>query len=389
MIGGKNADIIMTKPKLIIDYNCEVPELLADLADHDFWDFGKEQFDPDAVYVIGRTTMETHQAQIREFIAQGARVVFSNPAEGSETMYGQFYHLGIKDLVDNHQLSVLSGGDIEPGINNYNLDNFALKLSYFDENIEAMSRSPEIFEKTAKPYTFLFLNGRIRTHRKWMLARLRDMGILEGSLYTNLHERNAARGGMRCLTADGRDLMLEAEPIQYLPAEYEVDRYRSRITRPTQERNVKYHLFTCAGHAEWGEAYIKPEPYIDTYFSVVSETVFQTEYVFRTEKIWKPIIMGHPFVAISTPGFYKQLHDLGFRTFPTVFDEQFDSVSDDEQRAEQIAQAIKRTVDGDLPAALAECRAACEHNQQRYLEYSAQLKQQFPEQFTKWIEQTV
>jgi hypothetical protein len=51
-------------------------------------------------------------------------------------------------------------------------------------------------------------------------------------------------------------------------------------------------------------------PYIDTYFSVVTETIFDYPYTFRTEKIWKPMIMGHPFVAAANRGYYRDLHSV-------------------------------------------------------------------------------
>jgi hypothetical protein len=376
---------MLTTHKLLIDYNCEVPELLAPLAHSDFFDFGKEEFDVNATYIVGRTTVAEHNEKIRSFIDQGVKFVFSNPAEGSTTMSGQFVHLNILDLVLDRKMSVISGGEIAEDVDYYNHDNFAVKLSNFDENIQAMSSVSAIHNKKDKPYTFLFLNGRMRTHRKWMLARLRQLNLLQDSLYTNLHERAAPRGGMQVYEAD-TNLMDEIEPIVLLPKQYEVDRYAQRIARPSIDRNIKSHLFKVGGHAEWGEAYIKPEPYIDTYFSLVSETIFQESPMFRTEKIWKPIIIGHPFVAMGSQYFYKHLHNLGFQTFSSLIDESWDSIEDGETRAEGIAQTILSMCKSDLNTFQQQAKNICLHNQQRFLEYSQQLKDEFPNNFKKWIE---
>ena len=53
---------------------------------------------------------------------------------------------------------------------------------------------------------------------------------------------------------DNGDLMEEAEPIKMLPAEYELDRYTQGHQLQTADRNVKAHLFSVNGMAEWGEA---------------------------------------------------------------------------------------------------------------------------------------
>jgi hypothetical protein len=43
-----------------------------------------------------------------------------------------------------------------------------------------------IFRITDKPYKFLFLNGRMRSHRKYLLERFQANGLLDQSLWTNL-----------------------------------------------------------------------------------------------------------------------------------------------------------------------------------------------------------
>jgi hypothetical protein len=58
----------------------------------------------------------------------------------------------------------------------------------------------------------------------------------------------------------------------------------------------------------------------------VSETVFTYPYSFRTEKIWKPIAIGHPWIAVSNFGYYRDMHELGFKSFGHLIDEKFDLI---------------------------------------------------------------
>jgi uncharacterized protein YggL (DUF469 family) len=90
----------------------------------------------------------------------------------------------------------------------------------------------------------------------------------------------------------------------------------------------------------WGDAEVNPAPYIDTYFSVVTETIFDYPYTFRTEKIWKPMIMEHPFVAAANRGYYKDLHSAGFQTFGHLIDESFDQIDDPRDRADRIVDTV-------------------------------------------------
>lgn len=375
--------------KVIVDAQCEIEDLLTPLCTTEpFWRFDELDIQPGWTYIVGRLEMQRCLPQIRELAESGTvNIVFSNPAEGSHTMHGQFRHIGIEDLARDGKISIISGGVMEPEYRNFFFENFVHRLGRFDENQHAMTRIDEIYNKSTKPYTFLFLNGRLRTHRKWMLARLRQLGLLENSLYTNLHNRGARARHWRLLNDAGVDILPEPEPIKLLPAHYEVDRYTNQVNTDTNERNVKNHLFEYNGVPEWGEAYIKSEPYIDTYFSLVSETVFDYPYTFRTEKLWKPIIAGHPFIVMSNPGYYRDLHNIGFQTFPDLIDESFDQIDDHLARAEAIAQSVKQLCSSNLEEFLNSAKSICEYNQQRFNEYMADILKQFPERFIKFKEE--
>ena len=374
----------MLEPKIYIDARCEVDDLLIPIALDVFEDFDLVSIRPGAIYVLGRDTMIQCAEKIRSIVEQkSAHIVFSNPAEGASTMQGQFERFSVRDLLDSGQIMVLSGGDLDSRYRYFKFENFFQRLMNFDENIESMNCIDKIFDKTIKPYKFLFLNGRMRPHRKWMLQSLRDAGLLEQGLYTNLHSRNAPVRNLSYMQ-NGRDLLNEIEPIHYLPEQYEVNSYQIQISKPCDNIDVKHHLF----NNEWGEAYIKPEPYIDTYFSIVSETVFFGTDSFRTEKIWKPIIMGHPWICIANEGFYTDLRNMGFQTFENIIDENFDQIADPQLRIERIGVIIKDICTGNMSEFLAECKSVCKYNQQHMLEYLPHVKK-FPQQFVEYLREQI
>jgi hypothetical protein len=371
--------------EIYIDVESEVVDLLEHVVDGVFWDFNAEPIRPGAVYVLGRLEMARCLDKARAVAESGqAHIVFSNPAEGSSTMDSQIEVLKIQDLVRAKKISVLSGSVLGSEYLHFYFDSFAHRVAEFETNQKAMLRCDEIYSNTNKPYTFLFLNGRMRTHRKWMLAQLRIQGLLDNSLYSCLHSRNARNADLT-LMHNGQDLMQLIEPLHYLPAKYEVDRYADRIGLPPSDPNVKYQLFDN----EWGEAYIKPDPYIDTYFSLVTETVFDTPHSFRTEKIWKPIMMGHPWIAVTNAGFYRDLHNLGFKTFDSIIDEDFDQIQDPQKRLERITSIVKDLCQGNLKDFLSQAQGICKYNQQHLLQYVQQQAWTFPTRFVEFLTETL
>jgi hypothetical protein len=81
---------------------------------------------------------------------------------------------------------------------------------------------------------------------------------------------------------------------------------------------------------------------------LVTETVATGRRHHLTEKTFKPIAMGMPFVIVGTQGSLKYLRSYGFRTFEGIWDESYDSAEDD-VRIERIASLL-RSLD-ELPIA--------------------------------------
>lgn len=73
----------------------------------------------------------------------------------------------------------------------------------------------------------------------------------------------------------------------------------------------------------------------------VTETVFFGKKLHLTEKTFKPIAMGMPFVITGTAGSLKYLRSYGFKTFGHIWDESYDEEQDDFKRLDKIANLLK------------------------------------------------
>lgn len=86
----------------------------------------------------------------------------------------------------------------------------------------------------------------------------------------------------------------------------------------------------------------RKEEYLNSYFHIVTETSFEDDNLFFTEKISKPIIGLQPFIVFSNKGFLKKLKEFGFKTFDSIIDESYDNEPNAVERFLLITEEIKK-----------------------------------------------
>jgi len=361
--------------KIHVDEWAEVWDLLQPYADASFWQL--PDLDPACTYIVGRVLLKENWTVITEFAtAHPGRIIFSNPAEGSETVLLQLKRLRITEHVKDGRIGLLTSGDMEPGWRYCKTDCYFSNIVEYTENKaaaqlieqppyrEAESSGPGDF---SKPYSFLFLNGRLRPHRKYLIDQLRAQGLLDSALWTCLGSsvEMAFTSSLETNTT---------EAIRTLPVQYEIPRAHAQLEHLPIEGFVKHQLF---GNT-WGDAIVNAQCYSDTHFSLVTETIYDYPYTFRTEKIWKPILMAHPFVVAANPGYYADLRAAGFRTFGHLINEQFDTIDDPTRRAEMIVDTISDICYNGAAEFERAALDVCKYNQQHLIEYNREQRAQLP-----------
>jgi len=361
--------------KLIIDTGCGIHNELDAYADGKFSFFQEHKLVPGAIYLIGYAEIAKNFAKIAKLATTNTiKVVFTEPSEGSSTGVNHAGRIAMRvktvdgnrvqrllDLIQEGKILWLTGGDVPPQYPHLVYENFLPKILDYDENINAIQTYNDNYS-TDRPYKFLFLNGKGRSHRKFMIEQLAD--ILDTALWSNLDPTNG--------------------PVKLLDRQYELDRVNVDV--PATNENVKKYLFASD---IWGDVYIGPAQYVNTYFSLVTETVQNHRYSFRTEKIWKPIAIGHPWIAVANQGYYRDMHNLGFQTFSHVIDESFDQVVNNQDRMVQVSRIVKDLCKQDLASFLKECYNVCKYNQQHMAEMRAQVRFEFPYRFRQFINKHV
>lgn len=108
--------------------------------------------------------------------------------------------------------------------------------------------------------------------------------------------------------------------------------------------------------------------YNQTAYSLVAETNCDNYYSFFTEKIVKPILARRLFIVFSGCNYLKNLRSLGFRTFDSIIDESYDTVTNLQVRGKLILEQMQYLIKQDQKAVLKLVQPIAEHNYQVMME---------------------
>ena len=116
---------------------------------------------------------------------------------------------------------------------------------------------------------------------------------------------------------------------------------------------------------------ITKEDYEKTFVSVVTETLVDQGTIFFSEKIWKPIMVGHPFILLGNRFSLKYLKNIGYKTFDKWIDESYDNEADVSTRVKMIVNELKKFNSksiNELKKIREEMNEVCEYNKKHYNE---------------------
>jgi hypothetical protein len=86
--------------------------------------------------------------------------------------------------------------------------------------------------------------------------------------------------------------------------------------------------------------YNNDTPNYDSFWHIVTETVFYYKKLHLTEKIFKPIVSKQPFMLLAAPGNLAYLKSYGFKTFDGIIDESYDLIEDNDKRVEAVVAQL-------------------------------------------------
>ena len=225
------------------------------------------------------------------------------------------------------------------------------ELLYYMRNKQIPAKPPE-FLKTGVPMrsSFLLLS---RSHKWWRATVVTDLqrqGLLDSAVWSYNTAITVGDRAEDCpIQLDRIDIRADIE--RFLSAgPYTCDDLDS-----TQHNDHSRHV---AQHYE------------STACSVILETHFDADGsrgAFLTEKTFKCIKHGHPFVVFAPARSLQALRDMGYRTFDSVIDTSYDSIADNTERYLAVVDTIRKLSLVDPNTLYTSCVEDLQHNQALFL----------------------
>ena len=100
------------------------------------------------------------------------------------------------------------------------------------------------------------------------------------------------------------------------------------------------HLVESKNNFDTGITLGKKEFYLNSCINIVTETSFNENELFISEKIIKPILHFQPFIVMSSVNYLSELRNIGFKTFSDFWDESYDNIEDPTERYQTILKLI-------------------------------------------------
>lgn len=101
------------------------------------------------------------------------------------------------------------------------------------------------------------------------------------------------------------------------------------------------------------------------FINIVSETIVggsvETD-VFISEKTWKPLLLGHPFLCVAPAYFFKYLKSFGFKLYDEIFDYSFDNEMDVYARIDMIIDNLIKLKNKDYNKLYLKIKDKVEYN---------------------------
>lgn len=221
------------------------------------------------------------------------------------------------------------------------------ELLYWHRNREI---APIAIHTNPRPRDFTVLN---RTHKWWratVMADLHRNKLLENSYWSYRTD----------ITVDDLpdDNPIEIDALARL--RWDIDKFL---------KGTPYACDTLSSDEHNDHHQVEKHLFDQSYCHIVLETHFDADGsggAFLTEKTFKAIKHGQPFIIIGAAGSLAKLRELGYRTFDHALDNSYDQEPNNTERWCKILKLITELKQQDLHQWFLSCLDDVQHNQQLF-----------------------
>ena len=193
----------------------------------------------------------------------------------------------------------------------------------------------EISKDKKRKYHFITHNRNPRLHKHILMSML-------------LRDDNLDKG---IVSLGGKSFPAWKEPMERLVKDSnkqkDLERYKQKLLEISPlviEDSLKDALSDSHVHASsLSPQMLLKDSFQNAYFQIATESVYSNnDTMYLSEKVFKPMMYGLPFIYVGARHSLQMLKELGFRTFDKFIDESYDDVKDNYDRLESIAKEVDR-----------------------------------------------
>jgi hypothetical protein len=275
----------------------------------------------------------------------------------SDSLSLNFFNLLNKNKIDFNRLIIVNNDSSKIGINKAKYSGFILNTCFFPNfflstynHMSEYIGNADINQKIGKDKRFLCLNRRMNSDKYQIIEELFNRGLLNDTRFTWVHNSVPINKINKKLISE---LNINVENFKPIQLEGDVI-YGSELSQRDE------FLFT-----------INPNWYYKSKVDIITETTLYKNSIHLTEKTWKAIYLGVPFVVYSPSRYYlKTLRDMGFKTFDSVINEDYDDMrgKDKIRKIIDSASELSKVYDSKGVTEI------CKYNQELYFNFEHRKK---------------
>ena len=164
------------------------------------------------------------------------------------------------------------------------------------------------FKPAENQYLYLNYNRIPRLHRIYLLAELLEAGLFNE--------------GLNSFDITKRKTLLQDNNFKYA-----INMYDKELLQTAQYIfNTKTQIIDIDTTNNLASN-INIHMHESTFVDIVTETIVDPNSLFISEKLWKPIMIGKPFIVLGSNGMLSKLKEMGYKTYDKWFDETYDNTN--------------------------------------------------------------
>ncbi len=241
-------------------------------------------------------------------------------------------------MINSHSQLHLKGNDLIKSVIYDEVEGKTKEMGgyYVSNNTTVSYEDIKKFKNKKRKHQFLCYNRRLRPPRYVLLAMLYYNNLIENNLVSFDLSKEDIAGSL------GPNGKVHKPTVAEIVGKTKL--YHKYISCQDELLKMSPNIVDFEDLTKvMGPGCENKEPYLNSYFSIVSETAFNEELIYcSSEKIYRPMLHYHPFIVQGSPYMLKNIKKLGFKTFSPWIDESYDEEEDCIIRMELLTTEIKR-----------------------------------------------